>query len=133
CRAAGASKVVVSNSAAARSRKLLAWTFMALPFLILSAARIGLAADPRHRLPGAEFEHREPRGVEHGAGADHHVGRRDATVAAERPRRGTRLRLGGEQPDYAGEDLAERIVGDVVEAVFLDGVGATRGDFARQC
>src|SRR4029079_3971808 len=126
--AACASKVVVSNSAAARSRKLLAWTFIGRSFPDFLTARIWLAPDLRHRLPGPELEHREAGGIEHGAAADHDVGRGDAAVSAERPRGRPGLRLGGDQPDHAGEHLPERVVGDVAQPVRFDRIGAERGN-----
>ena len=56
----------------------------------------------------------------------------DAAVAAERPRRLAHLRLRRIEPDDGAEHLAERVVGNVVQAGWLDRFGAGRGEIARQ-
>src|SRR5580700_229433 len=88
------------------------------------------AADARHALPGAELKNLQADAFEQRRAADGHVGHGDAAVAAERPRRVAMLRLGGVEPDGGAENLAERIVGDLIERLRLDGLRAGRSDIA---
>ena len=88
---------------------------------------VGVGEGMRLRLPRLVQDCHRPSSntseltrFEHRRAADHHVGRGDAAFAREGRRRLAVLRLGRIEPHARGEELADRIVGDVDEAVLVD-------------